>query len=57
VPDKFEDFIRRLERPIPEPKMVGMVDKAVDVQIACMGFACSCIWDTMSMAVKNMIVK
>jgi hypothetical protein len=38
VSDKFEDFLQRLEMPMPEPKIVGMVDKAIDVQMACRSF-------------------
>ena len=51
--DEFEDFIQRLEMPMPEPKIVGVVDKAMDVQMACMGFACTCIRHTMLMTVSR----
>ena len=51
--EKFEDFLQRLEMPMPEPKIVGMVEKAMDVQMACMGFACTCIWHTMLMTVSR----
>jgi hypothetical protein len=51
--DKFEDFLQRLEMPMPEPKIVKMVDKAMDVQMACMGFACTCIQHTMLMTAAN----
>jgi hypothetical protein len=53
VSDKFEDFLQRLEMPMPDPKIVGMVDKAMDVQMACMGFACTCIRHTMLMTVSR----
>jgi hypothetical protein len=39
--------------PMPEPKIVEMVDKAMDVQNACMGFACTCIRHTMLMTVSK----
>lgn len=35
MPDKFDAFLDRLERPLSEPVIVTMADKIVDVQIAC----------------------
>jgi hypothetical protein len=51
--DKFEDFLQRLEMPMPEPKVVGIVDKAMDVQMAFIGLACTCIQHTMIMTAAN----
>jgi hypothetical protein len=53
--DEFEDFIQRLEMPMPEPKIVGVVDKAMDVQMACMGLACTYIRHTMLMPVSTQV--
>jgi len=37
--DKFEEFLDRLEMPLPEPKTVRMADEAGNIQEAYMGLA------------------
>jgi hypothetical protein len=37
--DKFDDFLNRLEMPLPEPKVTRMVDKVIDVHEAYMGLS------------------
>jgi hypothetical protein len=35
MPDKFDAFIDRLEKPLSEPVIVTIADKVMDVQVAC----------------------
>lgn len=35
MPDKFDDFLYRLEMPLSEPVIVTMADKVMDVHVAC----------------------
>lgn len=35
MPDRFDDFLDRLEMPLSEPVIVTMADKVMDVQVAC----------------------
>jgi hypothetical protein len=37
--DKFEEFLDRLEMPLPEPKTVRMADQSGNIQEAYMGLA------------------
>jgi hypothetical protein len=39
VTDKFEDFMDRLEMPLPEPQVVKITDKAGEIHALCAGFA------------------
>jgi hypothetical protein len=45
--DKFEEFLDRLEMPLPEPKTVCMADEAGNIQEAYMGLANAIIHYTM----------
>lgn len=48
--DKFEDFMDRLEMPLPEPKLIRVTEKVSDVNTLCMGFACICVSQAINMA-------
>lgn len=37
--DRFDDFLNRLEMPLPEPKVVRMVDRIIAVQEAYLGLS------------------
>jgi hypothetical protein len=37
--DKFEDFLDRLEMPLPEPKVVRIADRIIDVHETYLGLS------------------
>jgi hypothetical protein len=45
--DKFEEFLERLEMPLPEPKIVNMTDQPGNIHEAYMGLANAVIRYTM----------
>jgi hypothetical protein len=48
--DKFEEFLDRLERPLPEPKTVRVADQTGNIQEAYMGLANAIMHYTVQMA-------
>lgn len=45
--DKFDDFLDRLERPLSEPVIVTMADRAIEAQIACVKYSGTVIQRTL----------
>ncbi len=53
--DKFyEEFLNRLEMPLPEAKIVTMADKVREVHVACMGFAGDCTRHVMDVGATSL---
>jgi hypothetical protein len=40
--DKFDEFLERLEGPLPEPKTKQLLETAIGIQTACSGLAYCC---------------
>jgi hypothetical protein len=52
---EFDNFLERLERPLPEPKTTRVIDVAMSAQAACAGLTVSCAQFAVSSTVESVI--
>jgi hypothetical protein len=50
MPDKFDDFLNRMEMPLSEPVIVTLADKVMDVSVACIRCTGALIEQTLCVA-------